>query len=235
MDPRVASEPESSSSRRPWERATTAGEEAVVRASGETPAAERAQPDESRGRHGCGGGEAGGKAGVGADGGAADAGRDSIIDQPLRIGVCGGGVAGPEDSALAEEVGRRIGDAGAVLVCGGRTGVMEAAARGAVQAGGLTVGILPGEHAEEANPCIRLPLPTGMGEARNVLVVRASDAVIAIGGEWGTLSEIALAGKIGVPVVLLRPTLARALALEHAHTAEEAVSRALAHARQRRA
>lgn len=112
---------------------------------------------------------------------------------------------------------------------------MEAAARGAVLAGGLTIGILPGEHAEEANPYIAIPLPTGMAEARNVLVVRAADAVIAIGGEWGTLSEVALAGKIGVPVVLLRPRLARGLGLEYAVTAEDAVRRALGHARRRRA
>ncbi|MBI4409318.1 MAG: TIGR00725 family protein [Gemmatimonadetes bacterium] len=152
----------------------------------------------------------------------------------MRIAVCGGGACGEDDARLAEEVGRRLAEAGAVLVCGGLGGIMEAAARGAAAAGGLTVGLLPGLRGADANPHIRVPLPTGMGEGRNVLVARAADAVIAIGGEWGTLSEVALARKIGVPVVLLRPTLARALGLEEAGSAEQAVTRALAHARRGR-
>ena len=111
---------------------------------------------------------------------------------------------------------------------------MEAAARGAAGEHGITIGVLPGGDAAAANPYIVLPLPTGMGEGRNVLVVRFADAVIAIGGEWGTLSEIALAMKIGVPVVLLAPTLAAGLGLTVARDACEAVDRALALARDAR-
>jgi uncharacterized protein (TIGR00725 family) len=153
--------------------------------------------------------------------------------RPPRIAVCGAGTDAPEVNALAERVGREIASAGGVLICGGLGGVMEAAARGAASAGGLTVGVLPGTSARDANRWITLPLPTGMGEGRNVLVVRFADAVIAIGGEWGTLSEVALARKIGIPVVLLAPTLTRGLGLEEADTAEDAVRRALAAAKSR--
>ncbi len=148
--------------------------------------------------------------------------------RPVRIAVCGSGA--PSAGALAdaaEEVGRHLARAGAVLVCGGLRGVMEAAAKGAVEAGGLTIGILPGTDARDANPYITLPLPTGMGEARNALVVRAADAVLALGGEWGTLSEVALARKMGIPVVLFRPGLTASLALEEAPSAEVAVARVL--------
>lgn len=149
------------------------------------------------------------------------------IDRPLRIAVAGAGVSGPELAAVAEEVGRRIGEAGAVLICGGLGGVMEDAARGCAAAGGLTIGLLPGTDAANANPHIRIPLPTGLGEARNVLVARTGDVVIAIGGRWGTLSEVAMARKVGVPVILLRPGLTRGLELTTAETAEEAVRLAL--------
>lgn len=144
-------------------------------------------------------------------------------DRPLRIAVAGAGDADAELAAVAEEVGRRIADAGAVLICGGLSGVMEAAARGCAGAGGLTIGFLPGSDAGSANPYIRIPLPTGLGEARNVLVARTGDVVIAVGGHWGTLSEVAMARKVGVPVILLRPGLARTLELTVAETAEEAV------------
>ena len=116
------------------------------------------------------------------------------------IAVCGPGVAGPADDE-AEEVGRLLAEAGAVVVCGGMGGVMEAAARGAAGAGGVAVGILPGLDRDEGNPHLTVAVPTGMGEGRNALVVRSADAVIAIAGEFGTLSEIALALKIGKPVV----------------------------------
>jgi uncharacterized protein (TIGR00725 family) len=109
--------------------------------------------------------------------------------------------AAAADLAAAEEVGAAIADAGATLVCGGLGGVMEAACRGARSRGGLTVGLLPGTDREDANGWVVLALPTGLGEGRNALVVRAADAVVAIGGGWGTLSEIALALKTGVPVV----------------------------------
>jgi uncharacterized protein (TIGR00725 family) len=117
------------------------------------------------------------------------------------IAVIGAGVASPDEERAAEAVGRLLAEAGCHLVCGGLGGVMAAACRGAKQAGGRTIGILPGDTRQEANPWVDVPVPTGMGEARNLLVVRASDAVIAIGGEFGTLSEIALALKLGRPVV----------------------------------
>jgi uncharacterized protein (TIGR00725 family) len=119
----------------------------------------------------------------------------------VYVGVAGAGTATPEEEATAEAVGRLLAERGAVVVCGGLGGVMAAACRGAREAGGHTVGILPGEDRIEANPWVEVVIPTGMGEARNALVVRASDALIAIGGEFGTLSEIALALKIGRPVV----------------------------------
>jgi len=117
------------------------------------------------------------------------------------VAVVGPGEAGAEELAGAEEVGRLLAEAGAVVVCGGRGGVMEAVCRGARSAGGLTLGILPGRDRSEANAYVEVALPTGLGEARNALVVRAADAVIAVGGAYGTLSEIALALKIGKPVV----------------------------------
>jgi uncharacterized protein (TIGR00725 family) len=94
-----------------------------------------------------------------------------------------------------------VAEAGAVLVCGGLGGVMEAACRGAQRAGGLTLGILPGRDRAEANPHVDVAIPTGLGEARNALVVHAADAVVAVAGEYGTLSEIALALQAGIPVV----------------------------------
>jgi uncharacterized protein (TIGR00725 family) len=117
------------------------------------------------------------------------------------IAVCGSGVATTQEEAWAEEVGRLIAEAGAILVCGGLGGVMDAAARGCQAAGGLSIGILPGERRDGASPHLTASIPTGLGEARNALVVRAADAVIAVGGEFGTLSEIALGLKLGKPVV----------------------------------
>jgi uncharacterized protein (TIGR00725 family) len=119
----------------------------------------------------------------------------------LLIAVVGAGTCTPEEAAQAEEVGRLLAGRGAGLVCGGLGGVMEAACRGAKSAGGTTVGILPGPDHSEANPYVDIPLATGMGELRNFLVVRTAAAVIAVGGEFGTLSEIALALKLGKPVV----------------------------------
>lgn len=159
------------------------------------------------------------------------------VDPPILIAVVGSGEATPQEEAWAYEVGRRLAMAGAVVVCGGRGGVMEAVCRGAVEAGGLTVGILPGSDHREANPYVRLPLPTGLGEVRNALVVRVAHAVIAIGGEFGTLSEIALALKWGIPVIglgtwsLHRPGVA--VPMEVVSTPEEAVRRALARAQGR--
>ncbi len=117
------------------------------------------------------------------------------------IAVIGPGDATPSEEHAAEAVGDVLARAGAVLVCGGLGGVMAAACRGAAATGGLTVGLLPGADRSAANPWVRVSIPTGVGELRNGLIVRAADAVVAIGGAYGTLSEIALALKIGVPVV----------------------------------
>jgi uncharacterized protein (TIGR00725 family) len=106
-----------------------------------------------------------------------------------------------EEIARAEEVGRLLGTRGAVLVCGGLGGVMEAVSRGTASAGGTVLGILPGSDRGEANEHVTVALATGLGEMRNALVVRAADAVIAIGGAYGTLSEIAFALRTGVPVI----------------------------------
>ena len=112
---------------------------------------------------------------------------------------------GPAEASAAERrearaAGRRLADGGAIVVCGGRGGVMEAACEGAKEAGGTTVGILPGLDRAEANDHVDIAIPTGMGEMRNALIVRAADAIVAIGGKWGTLSEVALALKTGKAV-----------------------------------
>lgn len=117
------------------------------------------------------------------------------------VAVVGGSAAGEDECRIAEAVGRELALAQATVVCGGLGGVMEAACRGAKSAGGTTIGILPGDDRRAANPWVDIAVPTGMGEARNALVVRAADALIAVGGEYGTLSEIALALKAGTPVV----------------------------------
>lgn len=118
--------------------------------------------------------------------------------------MCGPGAASAEQEADAEAVGRALGAAGATVVCGGLGGVMAAACRGARTGGGLTVGLLPGLDRADANRWVDVAVPTGLGEARNALVVRAADVVVAVGGEFGTLSEIAFALKAGVPVVGLK-------------------------------
>ncbi len=142
------------------------------------------------------------------------------------IGVIGGGRSEPAVREMAYEVGRLIALNGFGLVNGGLGGVMEASAEGCVSESGLTVGILPGLEAEEANPYIELILPTGLGDMRNLLVVRASKALIAIGGSFGTLSEIAIGMKAGIPVIGLH-TWDIALELK-ADAPEEAVRMAIA-------
>jgi len=128
------------------------------------------------------------------------------------IAVIGGSSASPEEEARAEAIGVALGQAGATVVSGGLSGVMAAACRGAKSAGALTIGILPGDDRAAANPWIDIAIPTGLGEARNALVVRTADAIVAVGGEYGTLSEIALALRAGKPVVglgtwgLIRPS-----------------------------
>jgi uncharacterized protein (TIGR00725 family) len=137
------------------------------------------------------------------------------------IGVIGAGECDAELGMLAEAVGRGIAEAGAVLVCGGMGGVMEAACRGAKGAGGLTVGILPGPDRNGANEYVDLAVATGIGEARNLAIIRTSDVLIAAGGSYGTLSEIGFALKMGKKVVGLKTWEIKGLV--RAATAEEAV------------
>jgi uncharacterized protein (TIGR00725 family) len=123
------------------------------------------------------------------------------MPRPPLVAVCGPGQATAEEEALAEEVGRRLAEGGAVVVCGGLGGVMAAAARGARDAGGLCVGLLPGTDPEAAAPEVGLAIPTGLGELRNALIARACAAVVAVGGGYGTLSEIGMALRLGCPVI----------------------------------
>lgn len=154
--------------------------------------------------------------------------------RPPAVAVVGSGRCDAATEQLAVAVGAAVARAGAVLVCGGLGGVMAAACRGAAAAGGLTVGVLPGERAADANPWVQVAVPTGMGELRNGLIVRAADALVAVGGEYGTLSELALALKIGRPVVgigtwtLLRPGGAPDGGVRSAANPEDAVTLALA-------
>lgn len=146
--------------------------------------------------------------------------------------VVGPGLASDDEAAAAEEVGRLLARAGAVVVCGGSTGVMEAVSRGAAGEGGTVVGILPGFDRAEANPHVTIAVPTGMGEMRNALIARTADVMIAVGGEFGTLSEIAFALKIGTPVIgLLTWDLVRrgeaVAGIEVAESPERAVELAL--------
>lgn len=153
------------------------------------------------------------------------------IRQPI-IAVCGAGHCAAELDTLAEAVGRAIAEAGALLICGGLDGVMAAACRGARSAGGLTVGILPGGDPRVANADVLVPVATNMGQARNVIIVQTADAVVAVGGEYGTLSEIALARKLGKPVVGVQTWALGAEHITPARDAAEAVRLALELARQ---
>jgi uncharacterized protein (TIGR00725 family) len=151
----------------------------------------------------------------------------------MIVAVIGAGRCSKEVAQVAESVGRELARRGVTLVCGGLGGVMEAACRGAKSEGGLTIGILPGFSRREANPYVDIPIVTGLGEARNVIVVRTAQAVIAVDGEYGTLSEIAHALKLGIPVVGLNTwQLAKegrlVSAITEATTPAEAVDKALA-------
>ena len=119
----------------------------------------------------------------------------------LFIAVIGGNQVSEEEAKLAEKVGREVAKRGVVLVCGGLGGAMEAACKGAASMKGITVGILPGDDRRTANPYVQIPIVTGMGYARNAIVVKSAQAVIAIDGSYGTLSEIAYALQSGIPVV----------------------------------
>lgn len=120
---------------------------------------------------------------------------------PPYVAVCGGSVFEEEPAANAREIGAALAREGAIVMCGGGGGVMEAVCEGARSEGGMTIAFLPGEDRKQANEFVDIALPTGMGEMRNMLLVRASDVVIAISGEFGTLSEVAYALRLGIPVV----------------------------------
>jgi uncharacterized protein (TIGR00725 family) len=138
--------------------------------------------------------------------------------------------SGGEHERRAEDVGRLLAERGCTVVTGGRGEVMAAAARGAKSAGGTTIGVLPGETRVDANDWVDHAVVTGIGHARNLAVVASGDAVIAVGGSWGTLAEIAFARRLGRPVVILEPGWAvEGDGIERAETAEEAVELALAH------
>jgi uncharacterized protein (TIGR00725 family) len=165
----------------------------------------------------------------------------SDLARRTQISVFGASVSDGELDAHAAEVGRRLAEAGATLVCGGRDGIMSAAAEAASAAGGEVLGILMSDDPDDANPHCTHVVATGIGQARNLAVAASGDATIAIGGEWGTLSEIAFARRLGRTVVLLdswslvgRGAMAEAPGVERAETPEEAVRLALAAAEQRR-
>ena len=122
-------------------------------------------------------------------------------DGGVIVGVIGASRAGRDVARDAYEVGRLIARRGAAMICGGLGGVMEAAARGAKEEGGLTIGVLPGDDPRQANPYIDIPIVTGMGYARNIIIVRSARVIIAVGGSYGTLSEIAYALNLGVPLI----------------------------------
>ncbi len=132
--------------------------------------------------------------------------RRTVDDEPRGaryVAVVGPSTCTLLQADVAARLGRGLAERGDVLLCGGGDGVMAAAARGAAEAGGVVVGILPGDDRHAANPWVTIALATGLGELRNGLIVRAADAVVAVGGSWGTLSEVALATRTGVPVVSL--------------------------------
>ena len=161
--------------------------------------------------------------------------RNSGRQRQVAVIGAGGCEEGSEVWRLAEEVGRRLAEAGVSIVCGGGGGVMEAASRAAAEAGGTVIGIVPGEAVQDANPYCSHVVATGIGHARNLAVVSSGEAVIAIGGEWGTLSEIGFARTIGRPVVTLRSwelngreRMQGAPGIARADSPEDAVAAALA-------
>jgi hypothetical protein len=163
-------------------------------------------------------------------------GRGERVERVKQVSVIGTAdcAQDSETALLAEEVGRRLAEAGVAVVCGGLGGVMEAAARGAATAGGTAIGIVPSASAEDANPHCTHVVATGIGHARNLAVVASGEAAIAVGGEWGTLSEIGHARTLGRTVVALRSwTLSGQGPMESApgivlaYSAEEAVAAVL--------
>jgi len=161
--------------------------------------------------------------------------RPETITAPVQIAVCGPRDCTEQEAGLARRVGELLAQAGAVVICGGGTGVMAAVAAGAREAGGTVIGIRPGPGKDGASPDLSVTIVTNLGEARNAIIVWSADAVIAVGGSWGTLSEVALAQRRGgVPVVVLNGW--RVLdaqgqpvdGLDHVASAEDAVQHALA-------
>lgn len=154
---------------------------------------------------------------------------------PVECRPCVGvvGASDPSDhlAEVADALGEALARQGAVVVTGGLGGVMEAASRGAARAGGLVIGVLPGNDPADANPWVHLPLPTGLGEMRNALVVRFVEAVVAVGGGWGTLSEVALAARRGTPVGVLSAPLDLDLPLPSLSSPAEAAAWAVGRTR----
>jgi uncharacterized protein (TIGR00725 family) len=157
-----------------------------------------------------------------------------VADRPLRITVVGGGRCDTQTASDAERVGAAIARGGGVLISGGLGGVMEAASRGARGAGGTTIGVLPGERAEDANEFVEIPIVTGMGQARNIVNVLSGEALVALTGEGGTLSEIAVALKSDIPIIAVNAWHGID-GVRVAETPEQAVDIAMELARARRA
>jgi uncharacterized protein (TIGR00725 family) len=156
------------------------------------------------------------------------AGNGSVTaHRPLRIGIIGSARADEAAREAARRAGRALARAQAIVVCGGLGGVMAAAAEGSAAEGGLVLGFLPGEDPSSSAPGVALPVATGLGEARNVLVVRASEAVIAVAGGWGTRNEASLCLKLGIPLVGLLDTLGELFPIERFTDPDAAVARAL--------
>lgn len=159
--------------------------------------------------------------------------KENTAEILMQIGVIGSGKCSEEIAKIATEVGREIARCGATLVCGGMGGVMDAAARGAKEGGGTTIGVLPGSNKKDANKYIDFFIVTGMGEGRNVIVAKSSDAIIAIAGGSGTLSEIAFALNASIPVVGLNTWDLKILGrrpegIIKARSAKDAIKKALA-------
>lgn len=144
----------------------------------------------------------------------------------IIIGVIGGSACSHEIKKLAFEVGCEIARKGALLICGGLFGVMENACKGAKSENGTTIGVLPGTSRYDANPYVDIPIVTGIGVARNIIIVRSSEAIIAIDGKYGTLSELAFAFSLNIPVIGLKTWDIEA-PIKHVHTPKEAVALAI--------
>jgi uncharacterized protein (TIGR00725 family) len=141
------------------------------------------------------------------------------------IGVIGGSVCSEEEYKIAEKVGQLIAKNDGILICGGMGGIMEAACKGASSVNGITIGILPSDNIKEANPYVLIPVATGMGIGRNIIIVRTANVLIAINGKYGTLSEIAFAQQMNKRVIALNPWL-KVPGLDIVNTPEEAVEKA---------